>query len=165
MIRRPPRSTLFPYTTLFRSISALEHRDRVALFQGDDRLLPGRPPPHIAPVAAAPGAHDHGAHGGHVDLEQRLDRRPDLRLGRFRMHPKRVFLARPVSRRRLLGDDGRDDGVVQLRHRTPPRRPAARPPCPPPPPPPSPPPPPTPEAPPRRHRTTRSRTRWHRRTA
>src|SRR2546430_11046854 len=27
MIRRPPRSTLFPYTTLFRSAS-LEHRDR-----------------------------------------------------------------------------------------------------------------------------------------
>src|SRR5438309_2691701 len=103
-------------------ISALEHRDRVTLFQGDDRLLPGRPPPDIAPVAAALAAHDHGAHGGHVDLEQRLDRRPDLRLGRFRMHPKRVFLARPVSRRRLLGDDGRDDGVVQLRHRTPPRR-------------------------------------------
>src|SRR5256885_4410879 len=25
MIRRPPRSTLFPYTTLFRSRSALEH--------------------------------------------------------------------------------------------------------------------------------------------
>src|SRR5256885_8180940 len=29
MIRRPPRSTLFPYTTLFRS--ALEWRDRIAL--------------------------------------------------------------------------------------------------------------------------------------
>src|SRR5258708_23745448 len=32
MIRRPPRSTLFPYTTLFRSLEALEgagdHRDR-----------------------------------------------------------------------------------------------------------------------------------------
>src|SRR5262249_58098546 len=26
MIRRPPRSTLFPYTTLFRSISTLQHR-------------------------------------------------------------------------------------------------------------------------------------------
>src|SRR2546429_3991845 len=26
MIRRPPRSTLFPYTTLFRSVSALEFR-------------------------------------------------------------------------------------------------------------------------------------------
>src|SRR6185295_7007095 len=25
MIRRPPRSTLFPYTTLFRSISAIRH--------------------------------------------------------------------------------------------------------------------------------------------
>src|SRR3712207_7029470 len=29
MIRRPPRSTLFPYTTLFRSLErALEHRAR-----------------------------------------------------------------------------------------------------------------------------------------
>src|SRR2546426_8293752 len=27
MIRRPPRSTLFPYTTLFRSLSQLIHRD------------------------------------------------------------------------------------------------------------------------------------------
>src|SRR2546430_13700807 len=26
MIRRPPRSTLFPYTTLFRSSDALHHR-------------------------------------------------------------------------------------------------------------------------------------------
>src|SRR5437899_8178262 len=25
MIRRPPRSTLFPYTTLFRSIGAVDH--------------------------------------------------------------------------------------------------------------------------------------------
>src|SRR4030066_1612764 len=28
MIRRPPRSTLFPYTTLFRSLSAARYRDR-----------------------------------------------------------------------------------------------------------------------------------------
>src|SRR2546428_4923755 len=27
MIRRPPRSTLFPYTTLFRSLSTLPHDD------------------------------------------------------------------------------------------------------------------------------------------
>src|SRR5256885_14302599 len=26
MIRRPPRSTLFPYTTLFRSVGGLEHQ-------------------------------------------------------------------------------------------------------------------------------------------
>src|SRR2546422_1220315 len=29
MIRRPPRSTLFPYTTLFRSVSIPETGDRV----------------------------------------------------------------------------------------------------------------------------------------
>src|SRR5258707_9265017 len=28
MIRRPPRSTLFPYTTLFRSISEIADRER-----------------------------------------------------------------------------------------------------------------------------------------
>src|SRR5438105_8828018 len=28
MIRRPPRSTLFPYTTLFRSVRIYERRDR-----------------------------------------------------------------------------------------------------------------------------------------
>src|SRR3712207_8501434 len=30
MIRRPPRSTLFPYTTLFRSREELESRERAA---------------------------------------------------------------------------------------------------------------------------------------
>src|SRR5437899_8098459 len=33
MIRRPPRSTLFPYTTLFRSLGALVRADDAALFQ------------------------------------------------------------------------------------------------------------------------------------
>src|SRR5687767_15251705 len=28
MIRRPPRSTLFPYTTLFRSVKVLQHTHR-----------------------------------------------------------------------------------------------------------------------------------------
>src|SRR3989442_6343029 len=31
MIRRPPRSTLFPYTTLFRSLAALEKLRTLAL--------------------------------------------------------------------------------------------------------------------------------------
>src|SRR5258707_4242257 len=36
MIRRPPRSTLFPYTTLFRSRKAVDQRaDRVAFGQSD----------------------------------------------------------------------------------------------------------------------------------
>src|SRR3712207_7066498 len=38
MIRRPPRSTLFPYTTLFRSVSAQLLSDRWVI-QGDLRHL------------------------------------------------------------------------------------------------------------------------------
>src|SRR5256885_8472946 len=38
MIRRPPRSTLFPYTTLFRSIvRGVEHPVRVAVERRRDR--------------------------------------------------------------------------------------------------------------------------------
>src|SRR2546430_6869697 len=37
MIRRPPRSTLFPYTTLFRSGGGLDRRDRAG---NDGNALP-----------------------------------------------------------------------------------------------------------------------------
>src|SRR2546422_5015128 len=44
MIRRPPRSTLFPYTTLFRSLRHAEHARRVrgpsANLRLSRRLLP-----------------------------------------------------------------------------------------------------------------------------
>src|SRR3712207_9592538 len=58
MIRRPPRSTLFPYTTLFRSDEA-ERDARVhgARLRIDDRAVPGpatpqRGAPPLAPAAA-----------------------------------------------------------------------------------------------------------------
>src|SRR3989454_7911139 len=53
MIRRPPRSTLFPYTTLFRSHQ--EERDR-----GEDgaREEIGSPAPQPSPGAVAQRAHD-----------------------------------------------------------------------------------------------------------
>src|SRR3712207_8944517 len=35
MIRRPPRSTLFPYTTLFRSVEGRDHRRRVRATRRD----------------------------------------------------------------------------------------------------------------------------------
>src|SRR5258705_9193850 len=38
MIRRPPRSTLFPYTTLFRSLP--QHADRRQEFDSSRRLRP-----------------------------------------------------------------------------------------------------------------------------
>src|ERR1051325_10132241 len=40
MIRRPPRSTLFPYTTLFRSLSSRQGR-RVAVFDWDNTMMRG----------------------------------------------------------------------------------------------------------------------------
>src|SRR2546422_4619528 len=47
MIRRPPRSTLFPYTTLFRSLLRIKHHD-------------------LGPEAAAHERRDHA----HLGLEQ-----------------------------------------------------------------------------------------------
>src|SRR5690242_21143850 len=38
MIRRPPRSTLFPYTTLFRSLGVPLDAERVAVLRPLDRL-------------------------------------------------------------------------------------------------------------------------------
>src|SRR2546430_12046576 len=43
MMRRPPRSTLFPYTTLFRSRRDADHRAPAA-----------RPPPRPAPLGGGP---------------------------------------------------------------------------------------------------------------
>src|SRR3712207_8421265 len=47
MIRRPPRSTLFPYTTLFRSrcdVRLLRHADRLGRRHRRLPLQPGPPP-------------------------------------------------------------------------------------------------------------------------
>src|SRR5258708_15721520 len=45
MIRRPPRSTLFPYTTLFRSLAAIEAFRRMAARapQGSEHEWTGAP--------------------------------------------------------------------------------------------------------------------------
>src|SRR3712207_7114968 len=61
MIRRPPKSTLFPYTTLFRSASAQLERD--ASRQPDQALgerAVGRHPPASAAIRAtsSPSARD-----------------------------------------------------------------------------------------------------------
>src|SRR3712207_8808943 len=56
MIRRPPRSTLFPYTTLFRS------RVEVAVVAGDLQAGPAEPLEHVAAHAAETNHSD--VHGG-----------------------------------------------------------------------------------------------------
>src|SRR5256885_4140955 len=51
MIRRPPRSTLFPYTTLFRSI---DMKTTLALLLSSLAALAQTPaPPDTAPIASA----------------------------------------------------------------------------------------------------------------
>src|SRR5207248_8890687 len=42
MIRRPPRSTLFPYTTLFRSLVRGNQRWNVVLRRAPDRVAPAQ---------------------------------------------------------------------------------------------------------------------------
>src|SRR2546422_8633997 len=60
MIRRPPRSTLFPYTTLFRSPPPPEHRDPIEPWQAEieDDGVVGLGVPEEVPLLAVAGAID-----------------------------------------------------------------------------------------------------------
>src|SRR3712207_8862075 len=66
MIRRPPRSTLFPYTTLFRSFQVpLEHdRDRQPVPDDDDPVTAG------AREHPAVGREANGVNGAGVRSEE-----------------------------------------------------------------------------------------------
>src|SRR2546430_10091439 len=55
MIRRPPRSTLFPYTTLFRSIPTSSAAISPTC-HGDGPIVTIRPPPIGPPASAASSA-------------------------------------------------------------------------------------------------------------
>src|SRR5256885_11830319 len=66
MIRRPPRSTLFPYTTLFRSPAAAEGVRRGHHLRPEQRVrfrLPARqhevPPRRLRPARAALRSEEH----------------------------------------------------------------------------------------------------------
>src|SRR6266516_2391150 len=113
-------------------MSALEDLDRVAFLQRHDRLLPRAAGPRVAPVGAPLRAHHQRAHVGHRHLEQRLNRRLDLRLRRLWMTLERVRLVGLEGRRGLLGDERPHDHLMELRPRSPPprSRPPPRPPRP-----------------------------------
>src|SRR2546429_7212729 len=55
MIRRPPRSTLFPYTTLFRSLTKAE-----SVLAGRTAIASRRDRARLAPAAAPESADDQG---------------------------------------------------------------------------------------------------------
>src|SRR2546422_6148575 len=54
MIRRPPRSTLFPYTTLFRSRARLPRPRRRVARRDRRRRLPRPAPPRVAARGTGP---------------------------------------------------------------------------------------------------------------
>src|SRR3712207_8622872 len=58
MIRRPPRSTLFPYTTLFRSL--LQRMPLIEVDAGDVRVVDQEP---VVDLGAEPGRRPVGAPG------------------------------------------------------------------------------------------------------
>src|SRR5256885_9010144 len=112
MIRRPPRSTLFPYTTLFRSTERVVDLGGagvvqvLALEQHDDAL---------AQLRAESRRFGDGGGPPDVVLEQRVELRPE----------PRVALRLPVDRRELLerGDQSLRDIAPTIRseptiHRT-----------------------------------------------
>src|SRR2546430_11459966 len=77
MIRRPPRSTLFPYTTLFRSVLLREHLavlDRHHAHELAHGFFPaGQEPPGNRGVRVVVVALDEPADGRDVLLVERLD--------------------------------------------------------------------------------------------
>src|ERR1035441_6233420 len=103
MIRRPPRSTLFPYTTLFRSVS------------GQDRHSEG------AAGTARRGEEERGAGGAEPHREARLprlrvgdDASPDLRDGGADGGIHRAGERRQVDQERAGADErGPAEGVAE----------------------------------------------------
>src|SRR3712207_9584754 len=64
MIRRPPRSTLFPYTTLFRSLLVVAEADQVQRAAADSALGHGVDQRVVAPVRHPDLRRAHLVHGG-----------------------------------------------------------------------------------------------------
>src|SRR3712207_9051357 len=87
MIRRPPRSTLFPYTTLFRSVD-----NNVWLVGDDDEVLVIDAPHRAEPIVEAIGGrqvtaivltHGHNDHiTAAVDLRETTGRSEERRVGK-----------------------------------------------------------------------------------
>src|SRR5438132_8485437 len=79
MIRRPPRSTLFPYTTLFRSTFGMDGDYRLRLTAGDgaatafDEVVIRINPVNQAVAAPSPRSEEHTSElQSHSDLVCRL---------------------------------------------------------------------------------------------
>src|SRR2546423_4190989 len=87
MIRRPPRSTLFPYTTLFRSFPSVvdadgDHFEALRI----ERLRQARKTRHLLAAGRTPGGpevhqHDLAAQRGEIHLAPSPRRQPEAEGG------------------------------------------------------------------------------------
>src|SRR5690349_24203031 len=78
MLRRPPRSTLFPYTTLFRSTpKRASRRARPMCPSASEfhwgRTTTARPRPLARPTGGSPGAGNHRSEEHTSELQSRRD--------------------------------------------------------------------------------------------
>src|SRR2546421_9720436 len=90
MIRRPPRSTLFPYTTLFRSLAAREHarEERAPLGEYREALVRRSQPAGVPSPRAQARSEEHTS-----ELQSRSDLVCRLLLGKKTHAARRVFAA------------------------------------------------------------------------
>src|SRR2546430_4459077 len=99
------------------SVDSLEDLDRVTGPQLHDRLLPPRLTPAQSATALRLRLHLGDVDAEDFDIEQLLDRLPDLRLVRVRVDPERVRVAALDLRITLLRHDrGEQDFVGMQAH-------------------------------------------------
>src|SRR3712207_4820989 len=126
MIRRPPRSTLFPYTTLFRSHVVGDDQDLVRDGdRGPQVASPCFQPVVLVLVVAAfpPGRADRGGHQGRLEMDVAAARRaPALPAGALVVAGTHAGpggephgVAEDAHVDADLGDDGRRDTVIDAR--------------------------------------------------
>src|SRR3712207_8125840 len=70
MIRRPPRSTLFPYTTLFRSLQYIGQESVQADIDSLKKAIDGKNVAGACLMSIAPGTIEHWMHNEHYKDEE-----------------------------------------------------------------------------------------------
>src|SRR2546427_12942455 len=110
MIRRPPRSTLFPYTTLFRSLGDREHeQERIEGIQHQEEEQDGE----VAPVDD--GAH--AAYSANACGERPRTSRAMSRLGWCAPTSTASRTLRPAAPKRVRASPARKIGRASCRER------------------------------------------------
>src|SRR5258708_13041717 len=102
MIRRPPRSTLFPYTTLFRSLAAIDARLQVDPLQRLRIRVPQSEGKLLAEIAARARVLKRAYRDSTVSMELEAPESLARNLRRFEVKPR---VSRTLQRRTRTSAD------------------------------------------------------------